>query len=338
MRRQIRVLYTGGTIGMRQSAQGLVPDAALAATALRAFAERYDFHWQLCQPLIDSSAVTLADWADWVVRLRTDVPDYDGVLVLHGTDTLAYTANLLAFALRGLDKPVVLTGAQWPFGAPGSDAADNLATAVAAFDLPGLRQVVLAFDRCLWPAVGSRKISTETAAGFGHAHAAPLARYDGNAWSAFQAASLAMAGERAFAPVAIDPSVRVVSYYLTPGASPAMIAHSLRQFDSDAAIVHSFGHGNAPDDADLLAAVRGYSDQGKVLVNISQVAQGQVAPVYAQGSGLRTAGAFAGGRWTVETALAKLTVGLSMGLRGTALQAMLAENWLGEWSDPLTAV
>ncbi|WP_241380234.1 asparaginase domain-containing protein, partial [Escherichia coli] len=86
----------------------------------------------------------------------------------------AYTANMFALALQGLDKPIVLTGSQWPYNAEGSDAPRNLVTAVAAFPL-GLKQTLIAFDGKLYPAVGSSKISTETAAGFGNAHFGALA-------------------------------------------------------------------------------------------------------------------------------------------------------------------
>ena len=111
MKKRIFVLYTGGTIGMCQSEQGLRPDTALVNQALMPFTNQFDFDWWVCEPLIDSSAVTLENWQEWLAILVEKLPNYDGVLVLHGTDTLAYTANILALALQGLNKPVVLTPA-----------------------------------------------------------------------------------------------------------------------------------------------------------------------------------------------------------------------------------
>ncbi|MGN6955727.1 asparaginase domain-containing protein, partial [Neisseria sp. P0015.S004] len=96
-----------------------------------------------CQPLIDSSAVTLQNHRDWLELILAKLPDYDGILVLHGTDTMAYTANLFTLSLQGLDKPVILTGSQWPYDAANSDAPRNLATAVSAFSLK-LKQVAIA--------------------------------------------------------------------------------------------------------------------------------------------------------------------------------------------------
>ncbi|MGN6943458.1 asparaginase domain-containing protein, partial [Neisseria sp. P0016.S008] len=165
MKQKIFVLYTGGTIGMTQSSAGLRPDTALVDKALAPFSDGLDFEWHVCQPLIDSSAVTLQNQRDWLELIIAKLPDYDGILVLHGTDTMAYTANLFALSLQGLDKPIILTGSQWPYDAANSDAPCNLATAVSAFSLK-LKQVVIAFDGKLFPAVGSSKVSTETAAGF----------------------------------------------------------------------------------------------------------------------------------------------------------------------------
>ena len=112
-KRRIFVLYTGGTIGMVQSGRGLRPDAALAEKALAEkallpFSDGLSFDWHICAPLIDSSAVTLENWRDWLALLAEKIPQYGGVLVLHGTDTLAYTANLFALALHGLDKPLAV--------------------------------------------------------------------------------------------------------------------------------------------------------------------------------------------------------------------------------------
>jgi len=119
---KIFVLYTGGTIGMKPGPDGLVPDAQLAEQALQPYAEQAVFHWHICQPLIDSSNITPQHWAEWLAILQAALPEHDGILVLHGTDTLAYTANFLALALDSGGKPIVLTGAQKPYHATDSDA------------------------------------------------------------------------------------------------------------------------------------------------------------------------------------------------------------------------
>ncbi|STZ76618.1 asparaginase [Bergeriella denitrificans] len=318
--KKIFVLYTGGTIGMSQSSDGLRPDTALVGKALQPFSDGMAFDWHICAPLIDSSAVTLADWRAWLALLADKIPQYDGVLVLHGTDTLAYTANMLALALEGLDKPVVLTGAQWPYDAPGSDAPRNLATAVAAFELDW-PQVVIAFDGKLFPAVGSSKVSTETAAGFDNLHFGCLAERQGESWAAVSVPTTRSAQPFGVHLPAADAAV--VCHTLIPGCAVRQISDGLKHTDAQAVILQSYGHGNAPADAAFIEAVGAYVRRGGLVLNISQVPQGCAAAVYAQGSALRQAGVVNAGKCNLETATALLTLAVSAGWDAEILRGKL---------------
>ncbi|MDO5357622.1 MAG: asparaginase [Conchiformibius sp.] len=291
--KNIFVLYTGGSIGMTEGPDGLKPDTALADTALQPYAGRMNLHWHICSPLIDSSAVSPQHWSEWLDILNTALPDYDGVLVLHGTDTLAYTANLFALALDTLGKPVVLTGAQIPFGAPDSDAPLNLDTAVSAVLRDDVHEVLLAFNGKLFPAVGSSKCSTVSPDGFTNHHF--------GTWSPERPAPAFNALPRRF-----DPDQRVAALFLTPGIGIKAAAHSLRTFPLNAAVLMTYGHGNSPADIDLMDAIHQFTAQNRPVLNISQVPEGEAAAVYAQGSRLRTSGAVNGGYCNVETATALL--------------------------------
>ncbi len=306
---KIFVLYTGGTIGMKPTPAGLVPDAELAERALQPYARQASFHWHICQPLIDSSNITPHHWAQWLTLLQNALPEHDGILVLHGTDTLAYTANLLALALDNQGKPIVLTGAQKPYHAENSDAPANLQTAVAALQNPQMHDTVIAFGRRLYPAIGSSKYSTKLDDGFSNAHFGtwqpdtPPRRLSG-------------------LPTRFDPAARVCSHLLTPGSSAEQIAHSLQRFPQQAAILLGYGQGHVPASPELLAAVEHFTARGGLLLNISQAHHGQTGSTYAQSNALRQAGAIGGGKCNIETATALMT--LAAGNRWTAEQLQQA--------------
>ena len=310
--KNIFVLYTGGSIGMTQSPEGLKPDTAIVHTALQPYQQQFHFHWHICNPLIDSSAVSPQHWAEWLTILENALPDYDGVLVLHGTDTLAYTANVLALSLDTQGKPVVLTGAQIPFGTDGSDAPCNLETAVSALLRDDVHEVLLAFNGKLFPAVGSSKTSTVRSDGFANPHFGE--------WSPERPAP-------AFnhLPRRLDSGQRVAALLLTPGVGIKAAAHTLRTFPLNGAVLMSYGHGNSPADIDLLDAIHQFTSQNpsRLVLNISQVPEGQAAAVYAQGSRLRASGAINGGYCNVETATALLRLAAGNGWLAADLQAEL---------------
>ncbi|HFC6395106.1 asparaginase domain-containing protein [Neisseria bacilliformis] len=323
MKKHIFVLYTGGTIGMVPGAHGLRPDSAFAADALAPFSDGLSFDVHTCAPLIDSSAVSLQNWRDWLDILAQKIPRYDGVLLLHGTDTLAYTAALLALALRGLDKPLVLTGAQRPFAAAGSDAPRNLAAAAAAL-AAGRPQAVIAFNGKLFPAVGSSKCSTESDDGFANPHFGTLDKLPPQRPSEKARTRFSDGLSDGLTVLPIDPQAQVLCLTLIPGFAAQQAADTLRQTSARAAVLQSYGHGNAPDDAAFADAVRAYTARGGLLLNISQVPHGRAAALYAQGNALRQAGAVCGGRCNLETATALLTLAASGGWDRRRLEAELA--------------
>ncbi|MGF6148725.1 L-asparaginase 1 [Kingella potus] len=346
MKKRIFVLYTGGTIGMVQSPDGLRPDAALLDTALAPFSQipsphgsdisglSFDMH--TCTPLIDSSALSLQNWHEWLELLAEKIPRYDGVLLLHGTDTLAYTAALLALALRGLDKPLVLTGSQRPFAAKNSDAPRNLATSAAALVL-GLPQAAIAFNGKLFPAIGSSKCSTESDDGFANPHFGTLGEWrPQQGWqnvkkpSEYTDGTVSDGLSDGLRILNVNPRAEVLCLTLIPGYAVREAADTLRRTRAPAVIMQSYGHGNTPDDAGFIEAVRSYTARGGLLLNISQVPHGHAAAVYAQGGALRQAGAICGGRCNLEAATALMTLAASGGWNQKRVEEELAAAHLAE--------
>lgn len=296
--KKIFVLYTGGTIGMVQGEHGLRPDAGIVETALKPFSGSLAFDWHVCQPLIDSSAITPHDWANWLDLLQHKLPFYDGVLMLHGTDTLAYTANILALCLNTQGKPIILTGSQKPFSHPQSDAPANLQTAISALQNESIQQVMLAFHGKLLPAIGSSKSSTEIDDGFSNTHFG--FRQPETCDIHFSGSLKKFANEKR----QFSPDVYIANLFLTPAQSLANTAKSWANMEFDALIMQTYGHGNSPSDETFLSWIQSLIVQGKRVLNISQVPQGCAAAVYAQGSALRQAGVINAGKCNVETATA----------------------------------
>lgn len=335
MRNKYWVLYTGGTIGMKKTEIGLVPDKGIMEKVLAPYSKLDTFDCHICDPLIDSSALNIGHWQAWLELIRDRINEYDGILILHGTDTMAYTANMLAFALQGLNKPVILTGSQWPYDANNSDAPLNLETAVAALNLPICQEVAIAFDGALWQAVGSSKVSTETAAGFSTPHYPPLGLWQEHKWQELRKERFLRLGDldKPVKVLSLDPDIEIGVLLFQPALPVESVIRYLDNTPEQAVVLLTYGHGNAPDYPEMMNAMREYINRGNVLVNISQVKQGHVASLYAQGHALIKIGVVNGGRWNIETTMAKLIVGLSQGLHGIDLEQMLLDNWVGEWSD-----
>ncbi len=144
--KKILLLTTGGTIASVQGEDGLAPEAA--PTAFDRIIREYSHYYEIQSRNIlnlDSSNIQSEEWRLIAQSVYESLPDYDGIVITHGTDTMAYTASMLTFMLENLQKPVVFTGSQLPISSPLSDAPGNLATAFAAVDA-GLYGVSVAFN------------------------------------------------------------------------------------------------------------------------------------------------------------------------------------------------
>lgn len=279
---QILVIHTGGTIGMAMGPDGLAPSPGLVERALADLGA--DATVLAFDPLLDSADIGPAAWN----RMIAAVADWRGagVLITHGTDTMAFTGAALSAALRGVALPVVLCGSMQPLGV-GGDAEANLALALQAVETAAAG-VWLAFAGKLMPGAG-------------------LVKHDSHAADAFRVVPQVADGGP-FGPRYFN-DLRVAVLTLSPGMPAAMLAASLAELDG--AVLRVFGAGTMMGDPAILAALQGAIARGCRLRAVSQCeAGGLEAGAYAAGAALWQAGVENGGVETPEVALVRLWLSL----------------------------
>ena len=310
------LLHTGGTAGMVRSAHGTyLPQARALAAALETMHELNDPRLpevQLIesQRLLDSSDVRPSDWQRYADAIgRAFANGADGVVVLHGTDTMAYSASALAFLLDGLPGPVVLTGAQIPLSEPRSDARENLIASLQLAATPGWAEVAIHFGGTLLRGCRATKVSTQGFGAFVSPDLPPLADVGVHvAWRKHLLRSPAPG------PLTVHRlrDVEVVALRTFPGIGAATLRNLLRE-PVVGLVLETYGAGNAPGDPDLLDALREAHDRGVVIAAVTQCLHGGVRMGdYAGGLALAVAGVVPCGDMTAEAALAKLSWLLSI--------------------------
>ena len=348
----VHLIYTGGTIGMVDSPQGLVPGADLAgwlsgllppgrpaAPGLESLAST---SLTALEPLIDSSNATPESWQAIVEEVRAHAAEHpaEPIVVLHGTDTMAYTSAALSYALVGLEAPVIITGSQLPLGAEGSDAEANVLGALRAAISGRVSGVALFFGGLLLAGGRATKSSSWDFAGFASPVAPPLARAgsDGASWEWAQADGSAGSEASPTSPTARAtprPYARhdVVVLDMAPGITGARVAALLDPLP-EAVILRAFGVGNVPsDEPGLTEAIERAIDGGAAVVVASQCHQAEVIlGHYDTGDAIARAGAVGTADMTLEAAYAKAQFLLAQGLAGAELAEAMGRPIAGELS------
>lgn len=313
------VIYTGGTLGMIPSVNGLVPGGdfearlrgALATLPPARQASLPSFEILEYPDPIDSSAATPADWQRLANDIAERYSDYSGFVVLHGTDTLAWSAASLAYQLQGIDKAIVVSGAQLPLEADNSDALINVEAALRFAAQPTLKEVTVCFAGKLLRGTRTRKWDTHAFDGFVSPNYPLLGEMvDGSpvlypsrglqrqqrGLPRFELADYTALGD--------SPVVRIT---LWPGISPRLLKAWLLDDAVRGALLEVWGSGNIPEDPAILGVLAQASGEGKLLAAISQCPHGAVSiGTYAAGCGLIDAGVLSGDTMTPEAAIAKL--------------------------------
>lgn len=332
-RKRIYVAYTGGTIGMQQSSRGFIPVPGFLTDTVKRMPEFYrqempEFDIHEYHPVIDSSDMTPAHWLSIAKDIQANYQHYDGFVVLHGTDTMAYTASALSFMLENLQKPVIITGSQIPLAQLRSDGQVNLLNALylaANYPIP---EVSLFFNNQLFRGNRATKADADGFNAFASPNLPPL--LEAGIHIKLLAGKLSNSAEALPLQVAeITPQpISVVTLY--PGITTDVISNMLAA-PVRALIIKSFGVGNAPQRPELLKVLENASNSGQVLVNCTQCFKGKVnMDGYATGNALRRAGVISGFDMTLEASLTKLHYLLSKPLSPEQIRTQMQQDLRGE--------
>ncbi|TQM58453.1 type I asparaginase [Humibacillus xanthopallidus] len=326
------VLHTGGTIGMVDTAQGSAPVAGALAPYLDWIVENSNgelppIEFLELDPPIDSANATPEDWCAIARVLHERRDDHRGFVVLHGTDTMAYTASALSFLLPSFGKPVVVTGSQIPISRTRSDGRQNFIGALQVAARGDIREVSLLFGEVVLRGNRATKIDASGLDAFDSPRLAALADIG---IDIVVNSSIAPA-EQGEARLVAGPLGKVAAMRLFPGFSASILAN-LCQPPLQGLVLEAYGAGNGPaNDRDFLAAVEAATAAGIVVVVVTQCVRGSVQPgAYATGSALLRAGAVPGYDLTSEAALSKLAVLLGEGHDAPTVRELMQRNIAGE--------
>ncbi len=335
---RILIIYTGGTIGMVNDAVTGVLTPFDFSQVINNVPELKRLNYQLTahsfSPVLDSSNMNPEIWIKLAQQIEQHYHEFDGFVILHGSDTMAFTASALSFMLQGLAKPVVLTGSQLPIGEIRTDAKENLITALEIASAkkdgkPRVPEVCIYFDFQLYRGNRTIKYSSSTFEAFRSPNYPLLA--EAGVHLRFYDASIRNAEARVFQVYKeLEPSVAVLKLY--PGIN-ANTVQAIVASDARAIILETFGSGNAPTQKWFLDSLQTAIANGKTILNISQCKEGTVdLGRYDTSMELKEMGVVNGYDMTFEAAVTKLMFLLSKDIGNSQLHRLLETNLRGELS------
>lgn len=336
MKKRIYVAYTGGTIGMKASEQGYVPVKGHLSEAINNTpdfhrSEMPEFTINEYHPLIDSSNMAPQDWQRIADDIKANYDDFDGFVVLHGTDTMAYTSSALSFMFEGLSKPIIVTGSQIPFSQLRSDGQVNLLNSLFIAANYPINEVGLFFNNRLFRGNRCIKAYADGFNAFDSPNMPPLLEAGINIKLVAGKLASDEPKQSALTLSHITPQpIGVVHLY--PGISHELIANVIKQ-PVKALILRSYGVGNAPQDEQLLKLLKFAHEREIIVVNCSQCIKGTVnMDGYATGNALSQCGVVSGADMTLEATLTKLHFLLSQNYSFKDTCRMMTQSLRGELS------
>lgn len=332
---KILVVYTGGTFGMvyDHHQKTLVPYHFEQIISYLPELERLNLHLEVVtfEPLLDSSNIQPSHWQAIGTVIKVNYDDFDGFVVVHGTDTMAYSASALSFMLENLGKPVIFTGAQLPIGVARTDAVENFITALEIASDSKINEVAVYFHSFLLRGNRSRKEESSQFNAFKSENYPPLA--EAGVQIVYNLPYLFPAPEsRFFFHPEIDTNVMLLKIF--PGMTENALSQILKIPGLKGLVLETFGAGNAPTEAWFTEPIKTAIEGGLVVVNVSQCDGGRVNQGrYATSKVLEKIGVISGEDMTAEAAITKLMCLLGR-FPNQKVKALLQKNVAGEVSIP----
>ncbi|MCD6090123.1 MAG: asparaginase [Bacteroidales bacterium] len=336
-RAAILVIYTGGTIGMFK-------DPETGSLRPFNFDELYDYMPSLelfkfkidsysFDPIIDSANINPDYWVKLVEVISENYEKYDGFVILHGTDTMSYTASALSFMLDNLNKPVVITGSQLPLGMIRTDGRDNFISSLEiagakSDDIPMIPEVCIYFENQLFRGNRTHKFNAENFDAFKSVNYPTLANV--GVYIKYQEQNILKPN---FKRLKINTKLdnNLVVLHLFPGICPKTIKAILSIDGLKGVILETYGVGNAPTEKWFLEALKAALDAGILIVNITQCRGGSVEMgKYETSLDLVNMGLINGKDLTVEAALTKLMFVLGLDVSNKDAKRLMEKNLKGE--------
>jgi L-asparaginase len=334
MPKRVYIAYTGGTIGMTNTGEGYAPAPGFLEARLREMPELRDasmpeFVLHEYEPLLDSSNMTPREWLLIAHDIFENYDAFDGFVVLHGTDTMAYTASALPFLLEGLNKPVILTGSQIPLVKLRNDARANLITALLLAANYEIAEVCLYFGDKLLRGCRTVKVNATGFDAFDSPNFPPLGKIGIDIQIDWSLVRRALTTPLKMPPGELNATVGALRLF--PGISAQLLENVLRT-PLQGLVLEAYGTGNAPDrDNALLDTFARATERGIVIVDCTQCLRGTVnLNSYATGAALLQAGVISGADMTPIAALTKLHYLIGSGYPAEQVRALMQENLCGE--------
>ena len=339
----ILLVYTGGTIGMKQDPVSFdlrpfdFSQILEEVPELRKFGYRIDTY--SFDPIIDSSDVDIEFWKKLTRLIEDNYDNYDGFVILHGTDTMSFSASALSFMLEDIEKPVIFTGSQLPIGMLRTDGKENLISSIeiaASKDKNGhpmVPEVCIYFESQLYRGNRTTKYTAENFMAFRSANYPVLA--EAGIHLKFNTSFIRYPdtwGKPLKAAYSLDPSVLIIKIF--PGMSRRILESLVMTQGIRAIILETYGSGNAPSGRWFTDCIREAVDRGLIVLNITQCQAGRVdMDTYSTGKALKNAGVTGGSDCTTEAAVAKLFFLLGQYSDNKCVKKFLEKNLRGELTE-----